>query len=116
MEAYQIPTLVETFKEGTVPTDIGSRPITFEPILGELIHVLLWERYPDYDIIYGIPDEASPRYEKEIAFFCVRRNGRPMHGHYFDILESQAMIKGFETIIKHSKTYSPKLWEQHLKI
>lgn len=109
-----IPRKVAPYKEGELAHDVvlDERPeLFYEPNDGELVRVILWERYPSYDIIFGYPDTTSPRHEHEIGFFTVRREGEAAHtGHYFDIKESQAIVEGFTRMLEISKTHSAHLW------
>lgn len=111
---YTIPTSPIGYEEGGVPPVIDADEFVYYPREGEMVHVLLWERYPDYDFIFGVPEKESPRYEKEIAFFQFRRVGEKVHyGHYFDVLESEAMVRGFQKILDVSRKHSPHLYATH---
>lgn len=108
---YVIPTSPIGYPEGSEQPPIEASEVIYYPREGEMVHVLLWERYPDYDFIFGVPSKDSPRYEKEIAFFQFRRVGDTVHyGHYFDVLESEAMARGFARILEVSKKHSPHLY------
>lgn len=117
MNTYKISRTVQSHEPGTLPAtpEIDNDTLLlYEPVDGELVHVELWVRYPTYDLIFGVPDKGSPRYEKEIAFFQLRRVGEVAHyGLYLDVNESKAMVAGFEAIIDTSKIYSPELWKLH---
>lgn len=113
---YLIPPKVEQYQEGQQEHDVlisEADLLFYEPVKGETVRVLLWERYPNYDIIFGVPDKTSPKHEKEVGFFTVRRVGHLAYtGHYFDIKESQAMVEGFQRILDLSQTNSPHLWKE----
>lgn len=106
---YEIPFEFQGYPEGQPPEPMDADLIYF-PRINEQVNVLRWERYPDYDFIFGIPDKASPRYEKEIAFFGFRR-GERTNGHYYDVLETLCMAEAFARILKESRSYSPHLWQ-----
>lgn len=120
LNIFVIPKKVEGYAESSLAQDTiveEADIVIYEPVEGETINVLLWERYPDYDMIFGVPDKTSKRYEKEMGFFTVRRVGHISYtGHYFDLLESEAMVEGFKKILELSKTHSPHLWETSMKI
>ncbi len=113
---YTIPRKVSPHPVGTLPEPsvLGEDDqILYEPVDGEMVHVQLWVRYPSYDFIFGVPDKASPRYGKEIAYFQFRRVGEAKHyGLYLDVKESEAMVAGFKAIIRTSKGYAPHLWQE----
>lgn len=112
MKTYQIPNHVIVHPEGQHAPAVDADEIIYEPVTGEMVHVLLWVQYPDYDMIFGVPFKDSPRYEKETAFWCIRRNERQTHGHYLDVMEVEAMLNGFAKIQATSRTHSPHLWEK----
>ncbi len=111
-----IPRKVEPYEEGKLEHDTVTREtdlLVYEPVDGETIRVILWERYPDYDMIFGVPDKTNPRYEKELGFFTVRRVGHLSYsGHYFDLKESEAMVEGFQRLLNFSKGHSEHLWKK----
>jgi hypothetical protein len=104
------------YKEGSQKNDIETMEtgvLIYQVAQDENIRVLLWERYPSYDIIFGVPEKDNWRHRREIGFYVIRREGQSMNiGHYFDIEESRAMAEGFTKIIEESKTNSPDLWNQ----
>lgn len=115
MKTHTIPREFIGYPEGQQPPETipeGTEMLLYEPVDGEVIVMVLWHRYPDYDMIFGVPHKDSPRHEKEIAFFTIRRAGRAFGGHYLDVLESKAMVEGFTTIINVSQSHSPHLWKK----
>lgn len=111
MKTYKIPLQFIGYPEGTKPPTIDADAFTYCPN-GDLVLVTLWERYPDYDFIFGVPAMESEKYAKEICFFQFRRKDGVNHGHYFDILETDAMIRGFTRAFEISKENSPHLWQK----
>lgn len=111
---YYIPK-VEPYQEGILGQEViieKSQEIMYRTAEGEDVHILLWERYPDYDLIFGVPSAESPRHEKEVGFFTLRRVGNKEHtGFYFDIKESQAIVLGFQKILEESREHSKHLWQ-----
>lgn len=95
----------------------GETHYRYEPTDGEMVEVLVWERYPDYDIIFGVPARSSKRFERELVFFTIRRvteNG--VHrGQYFDVKESEAMKRALDKALEFSHAHSPHLWKESAK-
>ena len=62
-----------------------------------MVDVLLWERWPSYDFIFGIPANVSPMAGKEAAFFQYRdsRTKRVKAGFFADEKELKIIIDGF---------------------
>jgi hypothetical protein len=111
---YKIPTVVQSFPEGTdpAPTTVEFDTLTYEPTKGELINVVYWVRFPSYDFIFGIPDETNPRYKKEVGFYQFRdtRTKTVPLGFYCDVLECLGLIKGFSEIKRFGSEKHP-LWK-----
>jgi len=114
--AYKIPTTRTPYPEGKV--ELAEMPkegqeLIYEPQPGELVHVLFWARYPDYDFIFGVPDAKSQRFDKEVGFFQLRdtRLKTVRQGFYLDLTECEELIKGFMLIHEQSRTNSPHLWK-----
>ena len=114
MSTFQIPTEVNAYPEGTFPEIPAEAELTYEPQAGELIHVLLWERYPSYDFIFGVPAKTSPFYEKEVGFFQFRGTRAKVvrQGFYVDVLECLTMIDGFRKVRDVSKEHHRELWQE----
>ncbi len=112
---YEIPRKVQTYKEGEAPPQILADAFLYEPSDGEFVDVVFWARYPDYDYIFGVPAQSSPKHGKEIGFYQFRdsRSNFPQLGHYCDITECEALIRGFTKILEASKINSLHLWDAH---
>lgn len=111
----KIPSEVATYASATEkiatyisPTD----KLIYEPTKGEVIDVIFWVRYPDYDMIFGVPEKSNARFEKEVGFFQLRdtRAKTVKKGFYIDIAECEELIKGFTKILEVSKEHSKHLW------
>jgi len=111
MTTHDIPRALECYPEGCVPL-VKADEVYYSPRDGENISVLLWERFPSYDMIFGVPTKDNPKYEKEMAFFIFRRAGGEHGGHYFDLKESKVMIDGFQRALNISRSHSPHLWDE----
>ena len=115
MTIERIPNAVMTYPDGTEPPRLElSDELMYEPTEGELVRVSLWARYPDYDFVFGIPHESSPRFEKEAGFFAFRdsRGGHKTYGHYFDVSECMAVLNGFQKILSDCRERQPHLWKR----
>ena len=115
MIKYKISTHIESFPEGNEPEKIPEDAVvTYEPVAGQLIHVIFWLRYPSYDFIFGVPDKMNPKYAEEISFFQFRdtRIKEVRAGFYLDIGETKGTLEGFRRILEVSKTHSPHLWKK----
>lgn len=109
---------IEKYEVGKPPKQLsGIEEIIYEPRKGEIVNVIYWVRYPEYDFIFGVPDQSSPKHEKEIGFFQFRdtRAKKVLAGCYIDIEECKEMIIGFSKILDFSKENSKHLWKQDLK-
>ena len=86
--------------------------ILYVPRAGEVVHVVYWIRYPEYDFIFGVPDPKNPCYGKEAAFYQFRDSRSPGNrGVYIDVQECADIVQGFTLLLEKSKTNSPHLWE-----
>lgn len=112
---FKIPNEVIKYTEGSDPKDVdGSNGLRYEISDIEKIDVLFWNRYPNYDFIFGVPEKDSSAYEKELAFLLFRdsrKNQKGVISMYFDISETKGMIRGLEKCLKFSKKHSPHLWK-----
>lgn len=112
---FQIPERVMTYEEGFEPKPPYSpdEEVIYEPVKGERINVVMWDRYPSYDLIFGVPDKTSPKYELEVGYFALRdsRTGR-YFGMYVDIAETEECILGFQKILEASRDNSKHLWQK----
>src|SRR3990167_3379649 len=69
------------------------------------IDVLCWNRWPNYDFIFGVPASGSRYYNDEAAFFQYRdtRRKRVKCGFYVDKRELAILARGFKILEKYSK-------------
>ena len=113
-KVFKIPTHVIKYESGKPPENTDFDELIYEPTDGEIINVVRWERYPDYDYIFGVPAKTNPKYKLEVGFFQFRdtRSKLIQVGYYCDILECLGLINGFSIIAKTSQTHSPHLWEK----
>ena len=115
--SFKIPTQITAFDNGGKPIDISNDgdDLNYEPVNGEIINVLIWERWPSYDFIAGVPALNNPRYGDEIGFFQFRdtRAKEVKLGIYVDIKECFSIIHCFKKIRDISQITSPHLWAKH---
>ncbi len=116
MSIICISNKLETFEENNPPPPLDPGTIlVYEASPKEFVEVTLWERYPSYDFIFGVPTKDSERYNDEIAFFIFRHKNKRQIGLWIDVQEYHTIVNGFRSIFRRSTVHSPHLWEQYGK-
>lgn len=116
MKIFCIPNKLETYEENNLPPPLEDGTVLIYKVEPhEFVEVTLWERYPSYDFIFGVPMAGSKRYKREIGFFLFRHFGGKQIALWFDVQEYHTIFNGFRSIFRRSTIHSPHLWEQYGK-
>lgn len=119
-ERKEIPSLIETYKEGSVPDsrEVYEQPFLYRDSEGDMVDVQKWVRYPNYDFIFGTPAVESEKYEKEFGFFAFRKMNKEKTNAtvwtlYLDQSELEEMKEGFEAVLATSIAQRADEWKEH---
>lgn len=104
MRTLVIPSTVQTFKEGSVSSEVKKFKgmMDYRPQKDERIDVRYWHRWPSYDFIFGVPHHTNRYYGKEVAYFVYRdvRRKKVKAGFYVDMTELKILARGFVELMR----------------
>jgi len=99
------------YRENSRPSaeKIFKKPFIYKLSKNEIVDVLMWQRWPTYDFIFGIPNKKCKKElrEKEKGFFQYRsvKDKKVICGFWIDGNELNLLIRGFRRI-KDAQTKS----------
>ena len=90
------------FKNGGKPPKVSLKSWKYCFKERDCVDVKYWCIWPNYDFVFGIPDENNPYRKKEVALFQLRdtRKKKIIKGFYIDYNELQRLTEGFSKVFK----------------